>query len=414
MLFKNLYWINRDGTAGRGDLRVSDGRVAARGALTYEPDEEVLDCADRLVALPAFFNAHGHGAMTLLRGLGEDKALKRWLEEDIFPREAHLTPEMVEQGQRLAFLEGIQGGVAGFDEMYYYYGGIARAAADFGLKLARGLSTFGVEYPMVCPSRERIYLDPHAPYSLTLEEMAAAADRAGELNAGVRTHFLEAAWERDYLRETFGCTPVEYLRKTGLAKVKSLVLAHCVYLTRDEAAELADWGNVTAVHNPASNLKLASGFCPVAEFLEVGLPVALGTDGPASNNTLDPWREMQLASLLAKGVSGDPSVLNVAQTLHMAGTAGYEAFGFEAPATEPGGVADFAFVTLDDPCMVGADLETLPAFVAYSGHRGLVRHLMVDGRFVMRDRKTPLNEQEIMEQARQARRRLAEASGKKN
>ena len=411
MLFKNFYLLDLDGTVTLGDLRLQQGRITARGALTPGEGEEVVDGRGLKAACVPFFNAHGHGPMTLLRGLGEDKALKAWLEEDIFPREAHLTGEMVYAGQRLALLEEVKGGVAGLDEMYYFYDQISRACDEFGVKLARGTS-FNGDFP--AGARERLFKDPHAPYTLTLEQMSEAAAEAKERGIGLRTHFLEAQWERGYLAEAFGMTPLEYLKATGLADVNKLVLAHCVYLTADEARQLAEWGNVAVVHNPASNLKLGSGICPTTAFLAQGLPLALGTDGAASNNTLDMWREMQLASLLAKGTTLDPTALNASATLRMATVAGYEAFGFEAPTLQEGSVADLMTLDLTDPSMNGADESTLLGFVVTAGHKGLVRDVVVDGRWVVRDGKVPFDEEEIKAQAALARRQLNEAARKKS
>lgn len=411
-LLRRLYVLGEDGTASLEDVRVRDGRIFERGALTPEPKEEVVDFGGLSVLLPAFFNAHTHVPMTLLRGLGEEKPLRRWLDEDIFPYEAHLTARAVEAGAELGLAEMACSGTAGLADMYYFSETICDAMARFGMKGAVGAVSLADDY--VPPSGEiRLFSDPHAHYSLSFEEMTAVADRARRLGRGVHTHFLEAPWERQSLQDRFGMTPLEYLQKTGLLDLPHLVLAHCVYLTDDEARALAERGTVTMAHCPASNLKLGSGLPRAWSLRRVGLPVALGTDGAASNNRLDLWAEVRLAALLAKGVEGDPEALPVSAVFEMASRAGYRAFGLEGGTLSVGSPADLQILDLKAPSLCGADEKTLGNFLVYAGDSSLVTDLMIQGRWTLRHRRlVHRGIEEIMERAAEARCRLKELAGR--
>ena len=325
---------------------------------------QVIDCQGK-VLMPGLINAHTHVSMTLLRGLADDLRLDVWLMGYMMPVEREfVSPEFVRLGAQLACAELIRSGVTCFADMYYFEEEIAQATAEAGLRavcsqtvlkfpapdaesyedaLARGREFIQrwKGHPLIVPS-----IAPHAPYTCTPEILRTTAELAAEFDVPLHTHLAETALEVETMRREQGMPVIPYVKKQGLFGAKVLA-AHCVHIDEGEMRTLLHAGAGVA-HNPSSNLKLASGFAPVAKMLAVGLNVGIGTDGAASNNDLDMFEEIRLAALVAKASSGDPTSLPAAQALTLATRLGAQALflGDLTGSLEVGKRADLILVDL--------------------------------------------------------------------
>ena len=317
------------------------------------------------VLLPGLVNAHTHAAMTLFRGLADDLPLEVWLNQHIWPAEAQwVTADFVRDGTELALLEMLQGGTTTCGDMYFYPDAVARAVADSGMRAAIGMIV--LEHPTVWARSPDEYLSkglavrdqfqghprvstafaPHAPYTVsnsTFEHIRILAD---ELETPVQMHVHETASEIVNSMEQFGCRPLARLEALGIV-TPLLSAVHMTQLASDEIELLAARG-VSVVHCPESNLKLASGLCPVASLAAAGVNVALGTDGAASNNDLDMFGEMRTAALLAKGITQRADAMPVSAVLQMATLNGARALGLgdRVGSLVPGKEADMICVDL--------------------------------------------------------------------
>jgi 5-methylthioadenosine/S-adenosylhomocysteine deaminase len=370
------------------------------------PGARVIDGKGGLL-MPGFYNAHCHAAMTLERGVGSDLNLMDWLHQ-IFPIEDRLNAEHVYNGTRLAILEMLRRGTVAFADMYFFMDEVARAAVETGIRanICRGCTSMeGLDctrdlyraHEGAGDGLVKVYVGLHSEYLTTPEVAAYALQVARELNTGIHVHVSETKFETDGCVERHGVTPVKYFDQIGLFE-RATIAAHLVHAT-DEDIEILARRGVYMAHNPASNMKLASGVARVAEMLEKGVHVALGTDGPSSNNVLDMMSDMRLASLLQKGVFGDPRLLPARQALTMATTTGAEALGYrDCGLIEAGKRADM--ILLD-----GRAENMLPgpdplADVVYSAQGLNVTLTMVNGRVLYQDGKFPtFDEQEVKRKA---------------
>ena len=378
---------------GSGDLVVEDGRIVeiheGDGA---PPQGVVVDCTGRLV-LPGLVNCHGHTAMTLVRGLGGGLPLQRWLEEAIFPVEAKMTPEDVAAGAVWGALEMLAGGTTCVADMYDFPDAYDVRLAEAGLKAS--VNRVGLAFAdNVPPNRlaeciayvargctDRINRDfcVHSEY-LTNEKFCrelAAANR--EFRRPVHVHVSETEKEHRECLARHGRTPIAYLADTGLFDYGAYA-AHCVYATDDDFRIMAERG-VTLVHNPTSNMKLGSGFARIPAARAAGVNVALGTDGCASNDNLDMFEEMHLASLIHKGLAKDPTVLGAWDVIDMATVNGAKALGrSDTGALAVGKRADFCIVDLGrihlTPCL------DIPNLVVHAMHASDVVMTVSDGEIV--------------------------------
>ena len=378
---------------GSGDLVVEDGRIVeiheGDGA---PPQGVVVDCTGRLV-LPGLVNCHGHTAMTLVRGLGGGLPLQRWLEEAIFPVEAKMTPEDVAAGAVWGALEMLAGGTTCVADMYDFPDAYDARLAESGLKAS--VNRVGLAFAdNVPPNRlaeciayvargctDRINRDfcVHSEY-LTNEKFCrelAAANR--EFRRPVHVHVSETEKEHRECLARHGRTPIAYLADTGLFDYGAYA-AHCVYATDDDFRIMAERG-VTLVHNPTSNMKLGSGFARIPAARAAGVNVALGTDGCASNDNLDMFEEMHLASLIHKGLAKDPTVLGAWDVIDMATVNGAKALGrSDTGALAVGKRADFCVVDLGrihlTPCL------DIPNLVVHAMHASDVVMTVSDGEIV--------------------------------
>ena len=392
--------------AVRGDTIVAVGDKEAITA-AYEAGEMVD--AGNAVLMPGLVNVHGHAPMTLLRGLADDLRLDVWLMGYIMPVERHfVTPHFSWLGTQLAAAEMIRSGTTTFMDMYYFEEAVADSAAQAGLRAvcaqtilkfpapdamsyeeelsrARDFVVHWKGHPLIVPG-----VAPHAPYTVTEDLLAGALAIAQEYDVPLHIHLAETAFEVEGHRKQYGVRPVAWLEALGLFEAK-VTAAHCVHLNEEEIAILKAH-NVGVAHNPSSNLKLASGIAPIAQMLAMGVNVGVGTDGPASNNDLDMIEEMRLASLLAKQEANDPTALPARQTLAMATILGARAMHIEhlVGSLEPGKRADMITIEMGDvrhQPYFRRDRESIYSRIVYASHASDVRDVMVNGRWLMRDRK---------------------------
>ncbi|MFP4345738.1 MAG: amidohydrolase family protein [Anaerolineales bacterium] len=384
---------------------------------------EVLEVRDTVI-MPGLINAHSHVAMTIFRGLADDIPLERWLEK-IWPMEvAYANAENVRAGSRLAFAEMIRGGTTAVSDMYWHRDVTTEVALECGFRLHDGPAFIDFEGPDgILPenrlrlAREYIerYLDhplialsvqAHSTYSVPRELLEQCRALVEEYGVTFVTHAAESAAEVADVQERFGKTPIEILEELELLGPHTL-LAHGVHLRDDEIALLAERG-ASIVHCPESNLKLGSGVARLPDLLAAGVNVGLGTDGAASNNDLDMWGEMRTAALLHKGVRQDPTVVPARQVLRMATLGSAQAMGLqdEIGSLEVGKRADLILVDLD--ALHLTPLYDVESHLVYSADKHDVRSVLINGRFVMRDRELlTLDEESIKARVRAARREIA-------
>ncbi len=403
VLFRDFIYMDAEmERASRGDILVEGDRIAAIGPGPGElaGEIETVQGKGRTLLIPGLVNGHTHAAMVLLRGLGEELPLKRWLEERIWPVEAGLVPEHIYWGTRGAIMEMVSTGTTCFSDMYFEMDEVAKAATETGVRccICRGLTgddpvkvREGVELFRRWNGKGniRVQLGPHAPYTVSLGALKEIVGSAADLGSGVHFHFLEAEWEEAFIRDRFGLSPLAYLEEAGLLETRGTVLAHCVWFPEGEVPELAGT-SVTVAHNPTSNMKLGSGHAPLQSFLETGVPVSLGTDGAASNNRLDIWGEMRLCALIHKGISKDPTAIAARDIFRMATLSGASAACFEKLGLiREGWQADLVMVDLDRPHYIGWDPDNLIGFLVYAGSSSDILGTMAAGRWLFRDGEFP-------------------------
>ena len=409
-----------------GAVAVSGDSLVAVGPADKISSEfssaESVDCVGKVI-IPGMINAHTHVSMTLLRGLADDLRLDVWLLGYMMPVEREfVSPEFCRTGALLGCAEMIRSGITCFADMYYFEDDVAQAIADVGMRAL--CSQTVLKFPMpdaasfedgLVEARQFIErwkghelilpsVGPHAPYTSTRDMLRACADLAKEYDVPLHIHLAETEREVEQSRSDHNMPVIPWVKKQNLFDAKVLA-AHCVHVDSGEIRSMHNY-SVGVAHNPTSNLKLASGIAPVAEMLRVGLNVGIGTDGPASNNDLDMFEETRLASLLAKGVSGDPTVLPARQAFGMATIMGAHALhmGDITGSLEPGKRADFAVLELDQLHNIPSfkrDPDAIYAQIVYAGKAADVSDVMVNGRWLMRERELlTVNEVDLASTAR--------------
>jgi len=382
-----------------GAVALRDGRVLAVGPAAELVPRVAATRHIRLpdhALLPGLVNAHAHAGMTLLRGFADDLPLMRWLQERVWPAESRwLDPAFVRDGTRLACAEMLRGGVTTFSDMYFFPDAAIAAAQRSGLRMVAGLVVleFATAYARDAADylhaglklrdqwsgapRLHFMLAPHAPYTVSDASFAQIATYAAQLDLRVHIHLHETQDEIAQGVAQTGERPLARLQRLGLLG-PDLVGVHAVHLTGDEIALLARHG-ASLVHCPVSNLKLGSGVARLADWLEAGIPVGLGSDSVVSNNRHDLWAEMRTAALLAKGVSGDASVVPARQVLHAATLGGATALGLaeETGSLEPGKAADLVAVDLSGPDL--QPLYDVASHLVYCASREQVSDVWVAG-----------------------------------
>jgi len=410
--------IQEDGAiAIKGDTIVAIGPRAELSA-RFQP-KQIIDATNSLV-LPGFINGHTHVPMTLMRGLHDDVTLHDWLYKYIFPAEAkNVTEEYVRWGTRLAAAEQIRGGVTTFADMYYFEDAVAEETKAAGMRGVLGETWIDFPAPDNKTEAEMsAYTEkflkrwqgdplihaaaaPHSIYTCSQKTLQDAATLARKYHAPILIHTAEMQKELDDSVKQNGTSPVQYLDKIGFLG-PDVVSAHCIFVDEADRKTLAQ-RQVGCVHNPSSNMMLASGVSPVAEMRAAGIAVGLGTDGPAgSNNDLDLMEEMDLTAKLAKISKMDPLAMNAKAVVEMATIEGARAVHLEKEigSLEPGKKADLILIDLDKPNAV--PIYDIYAALAYALKGSDVRTVVIGGKVVMRDRKLlTINEDQVLARARE-------------
>jgi len=435
LLVKNGTIVTMDGehrifgdgvVAVRGDVIAFVGKSSdfVLGQVKGVTTRLTIDARGKLV-LPGFVNGHTHVPMTLLRGLRDDVPLDEWLQKYIFPAEAkNVTEDFVRWGTRLAAAEQIRGGITTFADMYYFEDVIAEETKAAGMRAVLGETV--VDFPAPDNKNNETMLEyaekflkrwqgdplihtavaPHAIYTCSQKTLQDSAALARKYRARILIHVAEMKKELDDSRAQNGTTPVQYLDKLGILG-PDMVAAHCIFVDQTDRRILAQ-RQVGCVHNPSSNMMLASGVAPVIEERAAGVAVGLGTDGPAgSNNDLDLMEEMDLAAKLQKVTKMDPQALGAKAVVEMATIEGARALHMEKEigSLEPGKKADFILIGLDAPNAV--PMYDVYAQLAYALKGSDVETVIIGGRVVMRDKKLlTVDEAAVIAKAREFKNKI--------
>ncbi len=376
-------------------LPCADARKKYSASVTRNYDQHAL--------IPGLINSHTHAAMNLFRGLADDLSLMDWLENHIWPAESmHVNEAFVHTGTELAIAEMIRGGTTCFNDMYFFPDITARVAADIGMRASVGLIL--IDFPTVWANNSEEYIDkglavfdhykghdliktafaPHAPYTVSDQPLKRIRTLSDELELNIHMHIHETAYEVSEAKKNTGVRPLTRLYELGLL-TPALQAVHMTQLQDDEIPLLASTGS-HVIHCPESNMKLASGICPVKQLLEEGVNVALGTDSSSSNNDLDMFGEMRSAAMLAKISSMDATAVSAEQALNMATINGARALGIDniTGSLEPGKFADIVAVNFDT-------IETVPVYdpvshLVYCSSREHVSDVWIAGKQRLTDR----------------------------
>jgi len=427
-ILKNAYVLTMNSDLSQfphGAVAIQDDSIVAVGTeaeiLQQFAGDEIVDCGGK-VLMPGIVNAHTHVPMTLLRGLADDLRLDVWLMGYMMPVEREfVSPEFCRLGTSIACAEFIKGGVTSFADMYYFEDDVAESTAQAGLRAVLGQSVMKYpapdaksyedaldladsfirkwkNHPLIVPA-----IAPHAPYTVTPEIYKAATDMAVKYDVPLHIHLAETALEVENNRAEHNMPVIPYVKKQGIFESK-VIAAHCVHVDEGEIQTLNHY-NAGVAHNPSSNLKLASGFAPIQMMLDAGLNVGIGTDGPASNNDLDMFEEIRLASFISKAVTNDPTSLPAWQAVLMATRMGAQAIhlGEITGSIEVGKRADLIMVdiaTLHNSPKYTRDPNSVYVQLVYAAKSTDVVDVMVNGVWLMRDKSLlTLSEKELLEKA---------------
>lgn len=421
-------WLIKDGTFAvlqqeqtviRGYMLIEGDRITYIGQDRPEGVEgaETFD-GKGLLFLPGLINTHGHAAMSLLRGYGDDMVLQEWLGQKMWPMEAKFTGEDVYWGTALSAIEMLKSGTTTFLDMYDHMDQVASVVEQSGMRAVLTRGVIGL-----CPPEEQqrkldeailfarnwhgkangritTMMSPHAPYTCPPDYIEKIVQAAHDLDLPLHTHMSETRAEVEQNVRDYGVRPAQHLLNLGLFSRPSL-LAHAVHLTDEEIAMLAEH-HVAVSHNPGSNLKLASGVARVPELLQAGVTVSLGTDGAASNNNLDMFEEIRLAALIHKGVSGDPTAIPAAEALRMGTVYGAKSLFLEDTGVLAAGMkADFIALNLQQAHFLPK--TDYISHAVYSAAGQDVEHVWVDGKQVVKSREClTLDEEKILFEAQRA------------
>lgn len=413
-----------------GGIAIVQGRILAVGTRneiqkSYTANQ-TIDATNKII-IPGLINGHTHIPMTLFRGLADDLDLQEWLTKYIFPAEAkNVTEDFVRVGTRLGLLEMIRGGTTTYCDMYYFEDAIAEETAKAGVRAVLGQTlidfpapdhkTFaeGLSYTEKFVKRWQGHdlivpaIAPHAPYTVSEEHLTAARAFSDRTGAPIVIHVSETKTEVEDSIKAKGQRPVDYLKRIGFLNNK-VIAAHVVWPSDEELTILKELG-VGVVHNPQSNMKLASGVAPVPKMLAQGLLVGLGTDGAASNNDLNLWEEMDTTAKLHKVFSGDPKILTAQQAFEMATIFGARALHLdkEIGSIETGKRADIVLVNRHP--LYQLPLVNIYSDLVYATKASDVQTVIINGRVVMKDRQAlTLSETEIKKDALALRERVVKS-----
>lgn len=408
-------------------IAIQDEKIIAIGEPPREfVADETID-AQHHVALPGFFNAHTHAAMTLLRGSAEDLPLDRWFNEGIWRTESALQEEDVYWGVALAACEMLRSGTVAFADHYFYMHNVARVVQESGMKALLAWCVFGsdfakemgpttleltsdfvAEFQNSAGGRIKTMLGPHSPYISTERSLRDAANVARKLGVGCHIHVSESQAQVENSYKQFGKSPVAYLNELGIFDNPSIA-AHAIYVN-DEDMEILCAKKVSVAACPKTHLKLAMQTTRIVDLLNAGVHVALGTDGAASNNNLDMLEVMRLAALLQKHDSGDATVLPSMEALRLATQHGARAMGFNnSGVLQVDADADLILLDMDKPHLVPR--HNLAANIVHSARASDVNYVIVNGKVLLRQGElTTLDEEKIMREAEARGLRMARSA----
>jgi Cytosine deaminase and related metal-dependent hydrolases len=423
MIIKNAYILTMDPSVGdieNGVVVIENGMIREIGTSTHCSAEKVID-AKGSVLMPGLINTHCHAGMTIFRGYADDMQLQDWLENHIWPAEAQLTDEDIYAGTRLACLEMIRSGTVAFADMYIHENKVAQAVDEAGIRaaLSYGMIDFGdkekadkelkegsafvKEWNGKANGRIHTMYGPHAPNTCSRDFLIRVKEQAVKDNVKIHIHVLETEAELNYMKENFGMCSIHFLKGIDFWG-PDVLAAHCVWLSDGDIRILAEY-DVNISHNPISNMKLASGICPVVKLLEAGANVCIGTDGCASNNNLDMFEEMRTAALLQKVSTMDPTVLPARKVLEMATINGAKALGIKSGMLKEGYNADMIIVDMNKPHLT--PVYDVASHLVYAASGKDVKTTIVNGKVLMEEGKVlSLDEQEVIDIAIQRSKEL--------
>ncbi len=390
------------------DVLIQDGKFSRIGPDIEYPAQQVLDGKDKAI-LPSFVNSHTHAAMTLLRGYADDLDLHTWLNNYIWPFEARLTFDDVYLGTKLACLEMIKSGTTFFCDMYWHMPATFKAVSEMGIRAS--LSSVFIDFNDPKQAKkfrsrtrqffkehnghERILftLGPHGIYTVSQESLVWLSTFARENDLLVHIHVAETEKEVQDCLQAHGLRPVEYLESIGFLG-PNIIACHCIWVSEPEMDLLAEYG-VKVVHNPVSNMKLASGVFPYRMMRQRDICIGLGTDGCSSNNNLDMFQEMKFAALLAKSSCMDPTIFPAQEALECATINGAHIFDLDCGSIAPGKQADCILVDLNNPMLIPR--HNLVSNLVFSAEGPCVDSTICNGRVLMHERKVQGEEEIIAE-----------------
>lgn len=413
ILLKNILAVLPEGEKDvirETDIYIEGDKIAGIGAKPegFLPDK-VIDGKDRL-AIPGLINCHTHSYMSFMRNVADDLSFMDWLFGTIDPIEQQMTDEDTYWGACLAIIEMMKSGTTCFNDMQMNIHQTTRAVKESGMRavICRGLIGSGdneagqIRLKQAYEERDAakdcdrltFMLGPHAPYTCDDAFMRIVSEEAKKNHMGIHVHLSESESEIEQIKEKYGCSPIEMADKNGLFDVPAIA-AHCVQITERDM-DILKAKNVSVVTNPASNMKLGNGFAPVPAMLEKGINVCLGTDGAASNNSLNLFHELSLLTLIHKGVKKTPQCISAAEGLRIATINGAKALGLSevTGSLEIGKKADMAILNLNTPSLTPRN--NLIAGLSYSANGSEVETVIIDGKVTMEERKVLTLDEELV------------------
>lgn len=394
----------------KADLYVEGNRIVS---IDEEPEgfqaEKIIEGKDRL-AIPGLINCHTHSYMSFMRNVADDLSFMDWLFGTIDPIEQKMTDEDTYWGACLAIIEMMKSGTTCFNDMQMNIHQTTRAVKESGMRavICRGLVGSGDDEGGQMRLRQAFeerdaardcdrlsfMLGPHAPYTCDEGYMRIVSEEAKKNHMRIHVHLSESESEIQQIKEKYGCSPIEMAERNGLFDVPAIA-AHCVQITESDMEILKAKG-VSVVTNPASNMKLGNGFAPVPEMLEKGINVCIGTDGAASNNSLNLFHEMSLLALIHKGVKRTPQCISAARNFRIATINGAKALGLseEIGSLEVGKKADIAILNLNTPSLTPRN--NLLAGLSYSANGSEVETVIIDGKITMENRRVLTMDEEVV------------------
>ena len=396
-----------------GDILIEGNRIKKIADKCLEDADEIIDCEGNLL-MPGFKNAHAHTAMVFARSSSDDLPLWDWLTKAIFPLEEKFQKDDIYHLTKCGILEYISGGITATSDMYFAVPEIVRASEEMGMRNVLVATSASEPVSLL---RERYYslnkkdslisyvLGIHAEYTTSKERIMEIAKLANELHARVALHIGESKHEVQGCVDRYGMTPIKFLDSLGFFNYGG-VAYHANYFT-DEEVEICKKRDIRIVTCPASNAKLASGICPVSKYLENGLTLGIGTDGPASNNSLDMFKEMYLVSALQKLSYMDAAKMDGFEVLKMATVGSSKVLNLnDADVLEEGKLADIIMIDLKSPSM--QPINNIAKNIVYAGSKDIVKMTMINGKILYYDHKFRLSEDvnEMYRKATEITRRL--------